>query len=243
MSEKWFTHASPTLFNAGTGRPQLSSCFLLTMRDDSIEGIYETLKQCAMISKSAGGIGLNVHCIRATGSYIAGVGTTTLPLSELLEMIVRIRIRTRKRIWMRKWKRCLRCFQTNGTSNGLLPMLRVYNNTARYVDQGGNKVRNWFIDFRRMECRTVSSRCFGAMTPPPDTSCRAAERWGLFLEKFWHFSNTDPRPPSLSLSLLNKKHNGSTVQSSKSRIRPSSTVLPLSLLLQNFSRKILELII
>ncbi|OXA51931.1 ribonucleoside-diphosphate reductase large subunit [Folsomia candida] len=100
MSEKWFTHASPTLFNAATNRPQLSSCFLLTMKDDSIEGIYDTLKQCALISKSAGGIGLNVHCIRATGSYIGG---------------------------------------TNGVSNGLVPMLRVYNNTARYVDQGGNK--------------------------------------------------------------------------------------------------------
>uniref|UniRef100_A0A914UNC0 Ribonucleoside-diphosphate reductase n=1 Tax=Plectus sambesii TaxID=2011161 RepID=A0A914UNC0_9BILA len=100
MSERWFTHASPTLFNSGTRRPQLSSCFLLTMKDDSIEGIYDTLKQCALISKSAGGIGLNVHCIRATGSCIAG---------------------------------------TNGTSNGLIPMLRVFNNTARYVDQGGNK--------------------------------------------------------------------------------------------------------
>ncbi|XP_050416195.1 ribonucleoside-diphosphate reductase large subunit [Patella vulgata] len=100
LSEKWFTHASPTLFNAGTPRPQLSSCFLLTMASDSIEGIYDTLKQTALISKSAGGIGLNVHNIRATGSYIAG---------------------------------------TNGTSNGLIPMLRVFNNTARYVDQGGNK--------------------------------------------------------------------------------------------------------
>ncbi|XP_013384525.1 ribonucleoside-diphosphate reductase large subunit-like [Lingula anatina] len=100
LSEKWFTHASPTLFNAGTNRPQLSSCFLLCMHSDSIEGIYDTLKQCALISKSAGGIGLAVHCIRSTGSYIAG---------------------------------------TNGQSNGLLPMLRVYNNTARYVDQGGNK--------------------------------------------------------------------------------------------------------
>ena len=96
MSEKLFTHASPTLFNAATPRPQLSSCFLLTMSGDSIEDIYDTLKRCALISKSAGGIGLNVHCIRATGSYIAG---------------------------------------TNGTSNGLVPMLRVYNNTARYVDQ------------------------------------------------------------------------------------------------------------
>jgi ribonucleoside-diphosphate reductase subunit M1 len=100
MSEKAFTHASPTMFNAGTPVNQLSSCFLLTMRDDSIEGIYDTLKQCAMISKTAGGIGVNVHCIRAAGSYIAG---------------------------------------TNGYSNGLVPMLRVFNNTARYVDQGGNK--------------------------------------------------------------------------------------------------------
>jgi len=100
MSEKYFIHASPTLFNSGTPRPQLSSCFLLTIKDDSIEGIYETLKTCAMISKTAGGIGLNVHSIRASGSYIAG---------------------------------------TNGYSNGLVPMLRVFNNTARYVDQGGNK--------------------------------------------------------------------------------------------------------
>ncbi|OMH80564.1 Ribonucleoside-diphosphate reductase large chain [Zancudomyces culisetae] len=100
MSQRLFTHASPTLFNSGTNRPQLSSCFLLAMSDDSIEGIYDTLKQCAMISKSAGGIGLSVHNIRATGSYIAG---------------------------------------TNGTSNGVVPMLRVFNQTARYVDQGGNK--------------------------------------------------------------------------------------------------------
>ncbi|RYO83611.1 hypothetical protein DL766_006460 [Monosporascus sp. MC13-8B] len=100
MSMKYFTHASPTLFNAGTPQPQLSSCFLVDMKDDSIEGIYDTLKTCAMISKMAGGIGLNVHRIRATGSYIAG---------------------------------------TNGTSNGIVPMLRVFNNTARYVDQGGNK--------------------------------------------------------------------------------------------------------
>merc|ERR1712003_169693 len=100
MSRRYFTHATPTLFNAGTPMPQMSSCFLLTMKSDSIEGIYDTLKQCALISKSAGGIGLNVHCIRASGSYIAG---------------------------------------TNGNSNGLVPMLRVFNNTARYVDQGGNK--------------------------------------------------------------------------------------------------------
>ncbi|KAM0322972.1 hypothetical protein ACHAQA_009071 [Verticillium albo-atrum] len=100
MSSKFFTHASPTLFNAGTPQAQLSSCFLVDMKDDSIDGIYDTLKTCAMISKMAGGIGLNVHRIRATGSYIAG---------------------------------------TNGTSNGITPMLRVFNNTARYVDQGGNK--------------------------------------------------------------------------------------------------------
>jgi len=100
LPKKLFTHASPTLFNAATPRPQLSSCFLLTMASDSIEGIYDTLKQCALISKSAGGIGLNIHNIRASGTYIAG---------------------------------------TNGNSNGLMPMLRVFNNTARYVDQGGNK--------------------------------------------------------------------------------------------------------
>ncbi|KAL7670036.1 hypothetical protein ACOME3_004978 [Neoechinorhynchus agilis] len=100
MSEKWFTHATPTLFNAGTVHAQLSSCFLLTMVEDSIDGIYETLKRCALISKSAGGIGLSVHNIRAKGTYIAG---------------------------------------TNGFSNGIIPMLRVFDATARYVDQGGNK--------------------------------------------------------------------------------------------------------
>jgi ribonucleotide reductase alpha subunit len=100
MSEKLFTHASPTLFNAGTPQPQLSSCFLVGMKDDSIDGIYDTLKNCALISKTAGGIGLHIHNIRASGSYIAG---------------------------------------TNGLSNGIVPMLRVFNNTARYVDQGGNK--------------------------------------------------------------------------------------------------------
>ncbi|KAL8861164.1 MAG: hypothetical protein Q9178_002380 [Gyalolechia marmorata] len=100
MSQKCFTHASPTLFNAGTPQPQLASCFLIDIKDDSIEGIYDTLKTCALISKTAGGIGLNIHRIRATGSYISG---------------------------------------TNGSSNGIVPMLRVFNNTARYVDQGGNK--------------------------------------------------------------------------------------------------------
>ncbi|RTQ48515.1 ribonucleoside-diphosphate reductase subunit alpha [Hymenobacter gummosus] len=105
MSERWFTHATPTLFNAGTPKPQLSSCFLLTMKDDSIEGIYDTLKNCALISQSAGGIGLAVHNVRATGSYIKG---------------------------------------TNGTSNGLVPMLKVFNDTARYVDQGGGKRKGAF---------------------------------------------------------------------------------------------------
>lgn len=105
MSEKWFTHATPTLFNAGTPKPQMSSCFLLTMKDDSIEGIYDTLKQTAKISQSAGGIGLSIHNIRATGSYIGG---------------------------------------TNGTSNGIIPMLRVFNDTARYVDQGGGKRKGAF---------------------------------------------------------------------------------------------------
>lgn len=105
MSEKWFIHATPTLFNAGTPKPQLSSCFLLTMQDDSIAGIFGTLKQCAEISQSAGGIGLSLHNIRATGSYIKG---------------------------------------TNGTSNGIVPMLRVFNDTARYVDQGGGKRKGAF---------------------------------------------------------------------------------------------------
>lgn len=105
MSERWFTHATPTLFNAGTPKPQLSSCFLLTMKGDSIEGIYDTLKQTSLISQSAGGIGLSIHNIRATGSYIRG---------------------------------------TNGTSNGIVPMLRVFNDTARYVDQGGGKRKGSF---------------------------------------------------------------------------------------------------
>src|SRR6195952_395984 len=105
MSERWFTHATPTLFNAGTPKPQMSSCFLLTMKEDSIEGIYDTLKQTARISQSAGGIGLAIHNIRATGSYIG---------------------------------------ETNGTSNGIIPMLRVFNDTARYVDQGGGKRKGAF---------------------------------------------------------------------------------------------------
>ncbi len=105
MSEGWFTHATPTLFNAGTPKPQMSSCFLLQMKEDSIEGIYDTLKQCARISQSAGGIGLSIHDIRAKGSYIKG---------------------------------------TNGTSNGIVPMLRVFNDTARYVDQGGGKRKGSF---------------------------------------------------------------------------------------------------
>jgi ribonucleoside-diphosphate reductase alpha subunit len=105
MSEKWFTHATPTLFNAGTPKPQLSSCFLLTMKDDSIDGIYDTLKQTAKISQSAGGIGLSIHHVRAKGSYIKGTG---------------------------------------GTSNGIVPMLRNFDMTARYVDQGGGKRKGSF---------------------------------------------------------------------------------------------------
>ena len=105
MSKKYFTHATPTLFNSGTPKPQMSSCFLLTTKSDSIDGIYDTLKQTAKISQSAGGIGLSIHDIRATGSYIAG---------------------------------------TNGTSNGIVPMLRVFNDTARYVDQGGGKRKGSF---------------------------------------------------------------------------------------------------
>jgi ribonucleoside-diphosphate reductase alpha chain len=105
LSERWFTHATPTLFNAGTPKPQMSSCFLLQMQDDSIDGIYNTLKQTAKISQSAGGIGLSIHNVRATGSYIKG---------------------------------------TNGSSNGIVPMLRVFNDTARYVDQGGGKRKGSF---------------------------------------------------------------------------------------------------
>lgn len=105
MSERFFTHATPTLFNAGTPKPQMSSCFLLQLREDSIEGIFDTLKSCAKISQSAGGIGINIHNVRATGSYIRGTG---------------------------------------GVSNGIIPMLRVYNDTARYVDQGGGKRKGSF---------------------------------------------------------------------------------------------------
>src|SRR5436190_19850299 len=105
MSERWFTHATPTLFNAGTPKPQMSSCFLLQVKDDSIDGIYDTLKQCAKISQSAGGIGISIHNVRATGSYIRG---------------------------------------SNGTSNGIVPMLKVFNDTARYVDQGGGKRKGAF---------------------------------------------------------------------------------------------------
>jgi ribonucleoside-diphosphate reductase alpha chain len=108
LSEKWFTHATPTLFNAGTPKPQMSSCFLIDMEADSIDGIYNTLKTTALISQAAGGIGLSINKIRAKGSYIAG---------------------------------------TNGTSNGIVPMLRVYNDTARYVDQGGGKRKGSFATY------------------------------------------------------------------------------------------------
>ena len=120
LSNRYFTHATPTLFNAGTPKPQMSSCFLLSMKEDSIDGIYDTLKSCAVISKYAGGIGMSISNIRASASYIRG---------------------------------------TNGSSNGIVPMLRVFNNTARYVDQGGGKVclmrsnpvRSLFIHFDRLE--------------------------------------------------------------------------------------------
>ena len=115
MSEKWFIHATPTLFNAGTPKPQMSSCFLLSMTEDSIAGIFDTLKRCALILQSAGGIGVSIHNIRSTGSYIKGTG---------------------------------------GISNGIIPMLRVFNDTARYVDQGGGKrkgaiavyIEPWHLD-------------------------------------------------------------------------------------------------
>merc|ERR1712087_1080077 len=159
MSLKWFTHASPTLFNGGTQRPQLSSCFLLTMKDDSIEGIYDTLKQCAKISKNAGGIGVAIHCIRGTGSYIKG---------------------------------------TNGTSNGIVPMLRVFNNTARYVDQGGGKRKGsfamylepWhadifmFLELRKNHGKEEDRACdlfFGLWIPDLFMKrVEADEKWSLF---------------------------------------------------------------
>ncbi|OCH92652.1 hypothetical protein OBBRIDRAFT_791098 [Obba rivulosa] len=159
MSERFFTHASPTLFNAGTPHPQLSSCFLVCMKDDSIEGIYDTLKNCAMISKTAGGIGLNIHNIRATGSYIAG---------------------------------------TNGYSNGIVPMLRAYDATARYVDQGGNKrpgafaiyIEPWhadvfeFIDLRKNHGKEeVRARDLFYALWIPDLFMKRVEaggQWSLF---------------------------------------------------------------
>lgn len=159
LSLGWYTHASPTLFNSGTPRPQLSSCFLLTMKDDSIDGIYDTLKTCALISKSAGGIGLSVHCIRGTGSYIAG---------------------------------------TNGHSNGIVPLLRVFNNTARYVDQGGNKrpgafaiyLEPWHSDvFEFLDLRKNTGKeeqrardLFLALWIPDlfMKRCEANETWSLF---------------------------------------------------------------
>lgn len=105
MSERWFTHATPALFNSGTPNPQMSSCFLLQIAEDSIDGIFDTLKSCARISQAAGGIGLSIHNVRASGSYIRGTG---------------------------------------GTSNGIVPMLRVFNDTARYIDQGGGKRKGSF---------------------------------------------------------------------------------------------------
>lgn len=159
MSQRFFTHASPTLFNAGTAHPQMSSCFLVAMKDDSIEGIYDTLKDCALISKSAGGIGMHIHNVRARSSYIRG---------------------------------------TNGTSNGIIPMLRVFNATARYVDQGGGKrpgamavylepwhadVRDW-VQLRVPTGGTEETRCrdlFLALWVPDLFMRRveAGEDWSL----------------------------------------------------------------
>ena len=113
LSEGWYTHATPTLFNAGTPKPQMSSCFLLQLKEDSINGIYDTLKQCAQISQSAGGIGLSIHNLRAKGSYIKG---------------------------------------TNGTSNGIVPMLRVFNDTARYVDKRWKRKAASHVHRARMRC-------------------------------------------------------------------------------------------
>ena len=136
MSKKYFTHASPTLFNAGTPRPQLSSCFLLTMKEDSIEGIYDTLKQCACISKYAGGIGLSVHPIRASESYIRS---------------------------------------TNGNSNGIVPMLRVFNNTARFVQQGGGKVGVvWSERCTLLKCPIVLMNCDVCVYVCVDIACARA---------------------------------------------------------------------
>ncbi|CAG8705477.1 12515_t:CDS:2 [Dentiscutata erythropus] len=166
MSEKYFTHASPTLFNAGTPRPQLSSCFLLTMKDDSIEGIYETLKTCAMISKTAGGIGLNIHNIRSSGSYIAG---------------------------------------TNGYSNGIIPMLRVYNNTARYVDQGGNKrpgafavyLETWhpdifdFLDLKKNTGKEEASCELASKYGPYESYQGSPVSQGILQYDMWNVTPTD----------------------------------------------------
>lgn len=139
LSQKYFTHATPTLFNAGTPIPQLSSCFLVDMKEDSIEGIYETLKRCALISKSAGGIGLSISCIRASQSYIRG---------------------------------------TNGTSNGLVPMLRVYNDTARYVDQGNFHLRLIEPFFRRRQTKGCLCNLLGTL------ACRYIRLFGTE-EEHW----------------------------------------------------------
>ncbi len=137
MSKKYFTHATPTLFNAGTPKPQMSSCFLLAMKEDSIDGIYDTLKQTAKISQSAGGIGLSIHNVRATGSYIRG---------------------------------------TNGTSNGIVPMLRVFNDTARYVDQGGGKRKGSFAIY----IETWHADIFEFLDPKKNTGVEEMRARDLF---------------------------------------------------------------
>ena len=187
LSTGMFTHATPTLFNAGTPQPQMSSCFLVAMKEDSIEGIYDTLKECARISKAAGGIGLHVHCIRSSGSYISG---------------------------------------TNGTSNGLVPMLRVFNNTARYVDQGGGKRKGAFavyvepwhadiFDFLQLRRNTGKDEqrardlFYGLWTPDlfmkrvesngkwtlmdPNTSPNLSDTWGEEFEALYERYETEGR--------------------------------------------------
>ena len=165
MSDKYFIHATPTLYNAGTPRPQLSSCYLLSMENDSIDGIYNTLKECAQISKWAGGIGLHIHNIRACGTHIRG---------------------------------------TNGTSNGIVPMLRVFNNTARYVDQGGGKRNGSFAIYLEPWHADIES-FLDLKKNHGDEEMRARDLFyalwvpGLFMEKMksnedWHLFCPDKCP-------------------------------------------------
>jgi ribonucleoside-diphosphate reductase alpha subunit len=164
MSQHYFTHATPTLFNAGSKRPQMSSCFLIAMKDDSIEGIYDTMKDCAQISKWSGGIGMHIHNVRAKGSRIRG---------------------------------------TNGTSDGIIPMLRVFNNTARYVNQGGRRkgsiavyLEPWHADVMeflelRLNQGDEESRCRDLFTALwiPDLFMQKVEA-----NELWHLMCPDDSP-------------------------------------------------